>query len=152
MDVYQLIKREEGYKKCAYYCSSGYPTIGIGWKIGKKGQPLEDFEMITISESVAISQMANTITEMSRRIEYTLPEFAALNEPRRAVLLSMAYQLGTAGLFGFRNMLQAIKDQDWQRAYTEGLDSLWARQTPERALRQMKTLLAGDWSEYEAVV
>jgi len=149
MDVYQLIKREEGFRKSAYYCTEGYPTIGIGWKIGKKGQPLEDFEMITVSESVALSQMAGTITEMTRKIESLMPELAALYEPRRAILLSMAYQMGVSGLFGFRNMIQAIKDQDWERAYTEGLDSRWARQTPERALRHMKTILTGDWSEYE---
>lgn len=149
MDICKLIEREEGFRSTAYHCSEGYPTIGIGWKIGKKGQPLEDFEMMVIDRNTAYSQMRNTVSRKSGEIEFNMPEFPMLNEPRKSVLISMAYQMGTSGLFGFRNMIQAIKDQDWEKAYTEGLDSRWARQTPERALRHMKTLLTGDWSEYE---
>ena len=52
-------------------------------------------------------------------------------------------------LIMFERMLKAIKTQCWNDATHEGLDSRWAKQTPERAERQMKTLLTGTWSEYE---
>ena len=61
----------------------------------------------------------------------------------------MAYQMGINGLMNFKNMIDAIEEGCWIDAAHEGLDSRWAKQTPERAERQMKTLLHGTWSEYD---
>ena len=59
---------------------------------------------------------------------------------RRAVLLSMAYQMGVDGLMKFKNMWAAINRQDWDDAADQMLDSKWARQTPERAGRHARIM------------
>ena len=45
----------------------------------------------------------------------------------------MIYQLGFGGFNGFKRMIQALKDMNYGIAADEGLDSLWAKQTPYRA-------------------
>jgi lysozyme len=149
MNISEMLEVEEGLECKPYLCSEDYATVGIGWRIGSKGQSLSDFENINICKAAAYAQcefMVGGITvELSNKLEF----FNELSEARQAVLISMAYQMGLSGLLKFKNMLAAIETQRWNDAAHEGLDSRWATQTPERAERQMRTLLLGDWSQYE---
>jgi lysozyme len=70
------------------------------------------------------------------------------SEVRHSVILCMAYQLGAAGLNGFKKFLGAVIDHDWQLAHDEMLDSLWARQVPNRANRMAAMMLSNDWDSY----
>ena len=49
------------------------------------------------------------------------------------VILNMCYQLGVTGTSKFRKAISALQEGDWEDAANEMLDSLWARQTPNRA-------------------
>tara|TARA_R110000751_G_scaffold81975_2_gene165122 strand:- start:121 stop:570 length:450 start_codon:yes stop_codon:yes gene_type:complete len=149
MNISEMLKVEEGFRSEPYVCSEGYPTIGIGWKIGRHNQSLNDFEVMQISEEAAQAQCKAEIHELEMNLHCVIDCWQDLNEARQAVLISMAYQMGLSGLMKFKNMLAAIETQCWNDAAHEGLDSRWATQTSERAERQMRTLLLGDWSEYE---
>lgn len=148
MNITKLLEFEEGFRSTPYYCSGGFPTIGIGWRIGERAQPLHDFKMMHIFKAAAYAQLEFEIASIIAKLENFIPSFKDLSEARQCVLISMAYQMGVAGLFKFKKMLAAIESKCWNDASAEGLDSRWARQTPERANRQMKTLLLGDWSAY----
>ncbi len=149
MNIEQMIEREEGFKSTPYYCTSGYPTVGIGWRIGKKNQSLEDFELIQMCKGTAYAQLGFEISGIKAALSNELEFFEKLSEVRQCVLISMAYQMGVKGLLSFKNMLDAMRAGCWNDAAHEGLDSKWYKQTPHRASRQMKTLLLNDWSEYE---
>ena len=149
MNISRMLEIEEGFRANAYYCSEGYPTIGIGWKIGSHKQPLEDFKHMTLCKRAAYAQCELIVADIRERLKSELSFFDSLNEPRQCVLISMAYQLGVKGLMGFKQMLAAIQTQCWNDAAHEGLDSKWHKQTTRRAERHMLTLLKGDWSEYE---
>jgi lysozyme len=43
--------------------------------------------------------------------------------------------MGVSGVLKFKGMLEALKAGKRELAANEALDSLWARQTPERARR-----------------
>ena len=43
--------------------------------------------------------------------------------------------MGLNGVSKFKKMLKALEDQDFEKASIEMLDSLWAKQTPNRALK-----------------
>ena len=148
VNALELTEFEEGYREDAYYCSEDYPTIGIGWRIGDKHQNLDDFKHIKISREMAFLKLSETVGNDYEFLKRNLPSFSSLNDQRKAVLLSMSYQLGLTGLLKFKNMLAAIEAKDWDKAYQEGLNSRWAKQTPKRAERQMMTLRLGDWSQY----
>ena len=47
----------------------------------------------------------------------------------------MSYQMGVNGVSKFRKMITNMKDENWSKAADEMLDSLWARQTSNRANR-----------------
>jgi lysozyme len=149
MSIEKLLEFEEGFRETAYYCSEGYPTIGIGWKIGEKHQPLEDFSLISICKGAALAQCKNEAYLIGLNLHCVIDCWQDLSEARQSVLISMTYQMGLSGLMKFKKMLAAIESGSFALAANEGLDSKWAKQTPERARRHMNTMLSGDWSEYD---
>jgi lysozyme len=148
MSIAKLLMFEEGLRFEAYYCSEKYPTIGIGWKIGSKNQPLDDFKVMTISEGAALAQCSEECESISSALGYVISNWGDLEESRQAILISMAYQMGMSGLMKFKNMIAAIEDNDFAEASNQGMDSIWAEQTPERAYRHMRVMLAGNWNAY----
>jgi lysozyme len=151
MSIAKLLMFEEGFRADAYYCSEGYPTIGIGWKIGSKNQSLDDFKLMTISKGAALAQCDSEVNDLAINLHCVIENWESLGEPRQAILISMAYQMGLSGLMKFKNMIAAIEDDDFAEASNQGMDSIWAsdRQTPERAYRHMRVMLSGNWSAYD---
>ena len=56
------------------------------------------------------------------------------------VVINMCYQLGINGVSKFRKAISAMQEGDWEEAANEMLDSLWARQTPNRAKELSDTI------------
>lgn len=68
--------------------------------------------------------------------------FELLSETRKIVLVAMAFQLGNR-LFDFRKFHHALFAKNYDKAADEMLDSLWAKQTPERAERMAQMMREG---------
>jgi lysozyme len=149
MSIAKVLMFEEGFRADAYYCSEGYPTIGIGWKIGSKDQSLDDFKVMTISKDAALAQCHDESLVLSINLHGVICCWEELNEARQAILVSMAYQMGLAGLMKFKKMIAAIEKGDFNEAANEGLKSRWANQTPGRANRHMTVIMVGNWSPYD---
>lgn len=151
MNILCLLEYEEGYRERPYLCSNGYPTIGIGQRLGPKCTPDELVEryQFTVSPDVASAWCSDHVTEVIARMRENQEISAALiacNEPRRAVLTSMAYQMGVAGLDNFKNTLKAIQEKNWRLAADEMMNSKWARyDSPKRAARHSAQMLLGAW-------
>lgn len=138
MNVKEQLIREEGRRKAAYQDHLGYWTIGVGRLIdGRKGGGLSDAEIDTLLE--------NDITKASLALRQELPWFDQLNEARRAVLIQMAFQMGVAGLLAFKQTLAAARDERFSTAAENMRQSLWAKQTPERAKRLAYQMETGEW-------
>ena len=146
-DIISLLKREEGYSAKPYYCSEGYPTIAHGQRIGPKGAPLNLYEF-TVSKSLAAVWLAEKVKETLAdmdKYDNIRAAMEACNEPRKAVLISMAYQMGAEGLSKFTNTLKAVAEQRWSDAQAGMLASKLAKQTPNRANRHAIQMLTGSW-------
>lgn len=152
MNIEKLLRFEEGLSFDAYYCSEKYPTIGIGWKIGGKNQPLEDFKFMQISEEAALAQCKSMANEIALNLHCIIESWQELSEARQAVLISMAYQMGLAGLMKFKKMIAAIEVGDFVEAAQEGMNSRWANQTYARANRHMRMMLTDDWAVYSQLI
>lgn len=87
----------------------------------------------------------NDVEDCTIGILKALPWAAKLSEPRMAVLIQMAFQLGLGGLLNFRKTLQAAQAGRWIEAEAGILRSLWAQQTPKRAKRLARQLRTGEW-------
>ena len=75
-----------------------------------------------------------------------LPWISGLNGARQAVLVGMAFQMGTEGLLKFKNTLAMVQAGDYEGAAKGMLQSLWARQTPARAKRMSDQMKTGEWT------
>ena len=145
--ITRLLKYEEGYRAKPYYCSEGYPTIGIGLRIGPKGAPLSQYEM-DMPQAVAECWLDCYLDKLRDDMTSNVAIYKAMcacNPAREAVLISMAYQMGVSGLAGFKNTLKAIEQGRWEDAMNCMMSSRWARQTPSRAKRHADQMRTGEW-------
>jgi lysozyme len=131
-----LIRAEEGFVPHAYPDSLGYLTIGYGTLIDKrKGGG--------ITESEAFTLLRNRLAAIHAGLDEALPWWRGMNDTRRAVLASMAYQLGLAGVLRFARTLDAMEAGDYATAARGMRASLWAKQTPGRAARAARAMETG---------
>ena len=138
MNLISQLRREEGVSRHAYQDHLGFWTIGVGRLIDqRKGGGLTDEEVDYL--------LRNDVARFERDVLNALPWAAALDAPRLAVLIGMAFQLGTSGLLGFRQTLAAVKDGRYVAAAGLMLVSKWAEQTPARAARMAKQMETGEW-------
>jgi lysozyme len=72
--------------------------------------------------------------------------FADLSLARQAVLVDMAFNLGARGLSRFRRFLAAVETGDWPAAEAEIVGSLYYRQVGERARRNARATLTGEFA------
>lgn len=149
MNLIDILDYEEGYRNKPYLCSEGFLTWGYGTKISNiKGLDPKDFP-IQLNRNIAMQLMLADTAEMEMKLNESdrSATFNRLDEDRRAIILSMSYQMGVSGVLNFNNMWNALEVRDWEEAGKEALDSVWARQTPGRAGRHAR-VLAGESLEY----
>lgn len=121
-----LLIQHEGSVPHAYQDHLGYWTIGVGRLIDhRRGGGLSEAEIDYLLE--------NDIDNVVSQLETTIPYWEDLSEGVQVALASMAFQMGVAGLFGFKRMFAHIEDKNWTEAAREALNSKWANQTPSRA-------------------
>lgn len=139
MNLRTQIISEEGFRNTAYQDTLGVWTIGVG----HTGPEVHDG--LTWSDAQVWDALDHDIAKKTNEVVYALPWFGQLNEPRQAVLLQMAFQMGTRGLLQFAKTLAAIHDGKWDEASKAMLLSKWAQQTPNRADRLARQMKSGDW-------
>lgn len=129
MTTFDFIKEEEGFREKPYLDTLGVPTFGIG------------FTYITEEEADWILNKRLSEIETELRVKYRW--YDNLNATRQDVIISMVYQLGFGGIAKFKKFIAAMERKDYDTAAVEMLDSLWARQTPNRAKRQADMIKNG---------
>jgi lysozyme len=135
--LYQEIQKhlieEEGMKLKPYKCTAGKLTIGVGRNLEDKG----------ISESEALYLLDQDITQCISALEKIFPSFYLFSRGRKVALVSMIFQLGEAGFKKFKATIEAVNRLDFKGAASHARNSLWAKQTPNRALRVISLLENG---------
>lgn len=127
------LRLHEGERLKPYRCTAGKLTIGIGRNLEDRG--------ITAEESAYL--LGNDIDHHWRELLRALPWVASLDSVRQRVLLDMAFNLGITGLLGFKNTLATIKAGNYQRGAEMMLQSKWAGQVGQRAVRLSRMMATG---------
>ena len=133
----EQIKRHEGLRLHPYRCSAGRLTIGYGRNLDETGIRQEEAEQLLLHDLHAAQA----------RVAEALPWTTNLDEPRRAVLVQMAFNLGLDRLLGFSRMLANAKQNDWDGAADEMLDSRWHGQVGARARELAEQMRTGRWAD-----
>lgn len=138
----QLIGEEEGRDPCVYKDSLGYFSIAIGCLVDRSqlGAGLCD---------AAIDAQFAHDSANARTIARRFPYFDEMSDVRKAVLISMAFQLTTKPLH-WPDFMAALGVKDYAKAAVAGRDSDWWRvQTHSRAERAMRMLETGLWVDHK---
>ena len=122
-DLLESIKHHEGFVEHVYDDSLGIPTIGYGFAI----------KDLILDEDIAEDILIRKLEKLKRNANARFKWLEDMPQEVQAVVLNMCYQLGVTGVSKFRKAISALQEGDWQEAADEMLDSLWARQTPDRA-------------------
>jgi len=139
--VEDLLKMEEGCCLSPYRCPAGKLTIGYGHNL--------DARPISIDDAVHILETDIHDSALDAEAIVGTQAFLGLDEVRRAVLTSMAFQMGQANLFSFKATLACVRDGEYEAASRHMLRSKWAKQTPARAKRHAHMMLTGQWPKAE---
>jgi len=140
-----LLILHEGLRLSPYLCTAGKLTIGVGHNLDAK--PILGVGPWTrITRERAMQILAADLQEVIIGLEKTLPWIETLNEPRQAVLVDMAFNLGLKGLLGFKKFLGSLQDKAFDKSPAHMFDSKWAQQVGYRAKRLAKMIVTGEWA------
>lgn len=133
--ITDLISKDEGFCPHLYKCSKGFNTIGYGFNL----------DVNDIPTSVAKLWLNVNINNLYNDLSSYVKCWNTLNEPRRYVLVNMAYQMGIAGVLRFKNMLLALDKKEYKLAADSMVDSQWYREFTTRASRLVKIMISGEF-------
>ena len=122
-DIVEDIKKHEGFRPKVYECTEGYDTIGYGFAI----------KDLTMDEDVATLILMKKLHTLLQRITVAFPWFKDIDETAKKVVINMCYQLGIRGFSKFKKTIYYLETEQYEEASIEMLNSLWAKQTPNRA-------------------
>jgi len=110
-----------------YAESAGAPwTVGYGFT---NGVHLDS----RIAQQQAKRKLEELVIAINRDLSQILTWYKDSSLVTKTVLINMYYNMGRAGLLGFRNTLRYISERNYKQAAANMLKSLWARQVGRRA-------------------
>ena len=145
----------EGLELLPYKDSLGIDTIGIGRNLEHRG--LSEAELAHIGKDIsdicewgitkeqAYYLAENDIKIVEEEVCKAHPCVVELDEIRQRVIIDMAFNMGVPRLNKFVKMWKAIDEQDFAEAKVQMLDSRWANQVGNRAVRLSNAMETGEW-------
>ena len=133
-----MLMLHEGLELKPYQCTADKTTIGVGRNLSDVG----------ITENEAKYLLQNDIDRILKEVEHW-SFLEKLNEPRQAVILDMVFNMGVTKFNANTSVktFAAIQKEEWEKASNEMLDSKWAKQVGQRAIRLSQMMRKGEWYE-----
>jgi|FreactTroBogLake_1042271.scaffolds.fasta_scaffold63967_1 lysozyme len=115
------IKQDEGLYLFPYMDITGHVTIGYGRNLDN-GIRTDEAELMFEND------FNQSVKELEQYSWY-------LNQPQNVknALININFNLGIHKLLEFHDMIHALIDKDYKKAAQAALNSLWAKQVPNRA-------------------
>ena len=130
---------EEGVKYEIYNDHLGYKTFGVGHLV-RATDPENEMAVGTKVSKMRVAECfeADLYVAMNDMEKFT--EGMEVDDNIKECVTEMVFQLGLPRLNKFKNFKQALLDGDIETAQAEMKDSLWYRQTTNRAERLIEKL------------
>lgn len=141
----EWLKFEEGFRARPYRDTVGVLTVGYGRNLQAHPIPNRDWRVQPATRKEADGWLRDEVTAVYFSLRKHRPLLEEIDQVRAACLINMAFQLGVAGLLGFKRTWRCIEQRDWAKAAANAAASKWARQTPNRARRVCRALESGAW-------
>ena len=128
-ELKEQIKEHEGFVPRTYKDSLGKRTIGFG-HLCVEPEQWDDDKEYTREELERVFD--KDFDEALKNAESLIGE-RSINFIAKQVIIEMVFQLGIGGVGKFKKMWSALDSEDYGEASFQMMDSLWAKQTPNRA-------------------
>lgn len=132
-----MIARHEGFRGTIYEDSVGLPTIGYGRCLATN----------PLTKDEALYLMQSDITKCRTELVASFAWFPPLDLVRQAALIDLCFNIGVAGILGFKKMVSALSAKDYQSAAAELMNSKYAKQVGGRAKELAEMLRTGQWQK-----
>jgi len=123
MSLIESIKKHEGYVGVVYKDSLNVDTIGYGFAI-------KDLEL---DRDICDIILERKLKDLHDRVKNKFKWYGYMPQEIKDVVMEMCYQLGVGGFSKFKKTISFLENKQFKDASEEMLDSLWAKQTPNRA-------------------
>ncbi len=123
---------DEGFRGRKYKDTKGIETIGYGINLETEDMP----------EPIARAWMEYKVREIELELAKVFPDYIVLCDPRKSVLINIAYNCGVVGLMTFRRMITNLQAKNYDGAADEVVNSEIA---PARSHRLAKIMRTGEW-------
>lgn len=134
-DIKEMLIADEGWRDKPYKCPAGKLTIGVGHNLEAKPLSPDAIEQILEDDIDDVIKVA---------LDIFGNEFHKFKQGRQLAIINMIFQLGEAGFKKFKRTIGAMQGGRWELAASHALESLWAKQTPARAVRVTEMLRTGN--------
>ena len=135
----EMLKLHEGVRSKVYICSAGYETLGVGRYVSESGLGLSADEIDYL--------LANDIARVKEELSDSYFWFNAMNDARKDALIDICFNLGLTKMRGFINAITAMSREQFDIAADEFLDSRWAEQVGNRAIRVTEMIRTGEYQD-----
>lgn len=119
------IERDEGLRLKPYECTAGKLSIGYGRNIEDNG----------ISRAEADFLLQNDMDRVEKELDLSIPWWKTLSDARQRALMNLSYNVGITRLLKFHKALGFLQNGDYTASAAEFLNSRWASQVGDRAVR-----------------
>ena len=128
--VQAWIKQDEGLKLETYVDTTGHLTVGWGRNL-QNGIRLDEAELMFQND------LTQTVNELLQQ-----PWYGSLPHNVQNALINMNFNLGITKLLEFKEMIAALENKNYRAAAQAALNSLWAKQVPNRA-KEIAVMIGG---------
>lgn len=125
---------DEGRRDRVYTDTVGKLTAGVGRNISDRAFSQDEIDLM----------LNNDITLVEQALDRALPWWRQMSEARQNVLANMCF-MGIGSLLKFVNTLAAMKAGRYDDAAAGMLDSKWAGQVGQRAIRLAELMRRGEF-------
>ena len=149
-NYYDMLSLNEGNKPKVYKDSKGNRTIGIGFNLEdaanrkflkREGIDINElFDGRKLSENETRTLYNHSLTQAFKDAQSYDPNFAKRPEAVKMTLVDMAFNLGLTKLNKFVDMKAGLKNNDYNVAADEMVDSNWYKQVKSRGPRMVQVM------------
>ena len=129
------LKIDEGCKYEIYLDHLGLHTFGIGHLVLESDKEYGKSVGTPVSEDRVNECFASDINIVRSECNILFSNFETLPEEVQLIIANMMFNMGRPRLNKFKKFIAAIKNNDWNEAANQMIDSRWYRQVTNRADR-----------------
>lgn len=113
----------EGFRNFPYQDTVGKLTIGVGRNLDDCGLHSDEINLMLDNDIEAAKEKLSIYTW-----------YNSAPPGVKDALVNMCFNMGIMNLLGFKRMISALINHDYESAASHALDSKWAKQVPNRAI------------------